>query len=323
MAERRPKPLHARATPGTTRRSGSVSGAWPHAARFPLADPLPSTDSAGLLPLFARFPGTMRSSDFPTSYILGVRLAAFPRRSTQGMDEGGISRFPCKEFPRLRRVFDCAGSEIGLPVAPTSVWPSASENSVGTPDCLISQLNGWPACAPVNASPPALRPSTHDSGSGWLAGPFPCDSCIHDSLPVSRRTFGPTRATNTSLPALVDVTSADWRHCVARGGGRDRVEHAVAVLDAILLEDVQDAGLGQDVSERQPLVAREAGADSDDRQNASTLRESQNWMPITRRTGPCRPRRCRSTCAGRPPAPAGASPRKHCRPCSGRRCSGS
>ena len=29
MAERRPKPLHARATPATTRRSGSVSGAWP------------------------------------------------------------------------------------------------------------------------------------------------------------------------------------------------------------------------------------------------------------------------------------------------------
>ena len=60
---------------------------------FPLADPLPSTDSAGLRPLFARFPGTMRSSDFPNTYILGVRLAAFPRRSTQGMDEVGISRF--------------------------------------------------------------------------------------------------------------------------------------------------------------------------------------------------------------------------------------
>jgi hypothetical protein len=84
----------------------------------------------------------------------------------------------------MRRVFDCAGSEIGLSVAPSSVRPSASDYGVGTPDCMISQLDGWPACAPVNASPPALRPSTHDSGSGWLAGPFPCDSCIHDSLPV-------------------------------------------------------------------------------------------------------------------------------------------
>ncbi|HZU34486.1 MAG TPA: sigma factor [Gemmataceae bacterium] len=67
---------------------------------------------------------------------------------------------------RMRRVFDCAGSEIGLPVTSIPVWPSASDNGVGTPDCLISQLDGWPACAPVNASPPASRPSTHDSGSG-------------------------------------------------------------------------------------------------------------------------------------------------------------
>src|SRR5262245_45885088 len=41
MAERRPKPLHARATPGMTRRSGSVSGAWPYAARSPWPIPFP------------------------------------------------------------------------------------------------------------------------------------------------------------------------------------------------------------------------------------------------------------------------------------------
>src|SRR5262245_24663233 len=72
MAERRPRPLHARATPGTTRRSGSVSGVWPRAARSPWPIPFPPRNSAGLLPLFARFPGTMRSSDFLTSCILGV-----------------------------------------------------------------------------------------------------------------------------------------------------------------------------------------------------------------------------------------------------------
>jgi hypothetical protein len=43
--------------------------------------------------------------------------------------------------------------------------------------------------------------------------------------------------------------------------GGDRVEHPIAVRDAVLLEDVQDAGLGQDVGKRQPLVAREEGAD--------------------------------------------------------------
>jgi hypothetical protein len=91
----------------------------------------------------------------------------------------------------MRRVFDCAGSVAGLPEAPVPVWPSASVNSVGTPDDLISQLDGWPACAPVNASAGALRPLPHDSGSGWLAGPSPCDSFIRYSSPVSRRTNRP------------------------------------------------------------------------------------------------------------------------------------
>ena len=41
--------------------------------------------------------------------------------------------------------------------------------------------------------------------------------------------------------------------------GGDRVEHPVAILDAVFVEDVQDAGFGQDVGEGKPLVAREAG----------------------------------------------------------------
>src|SRR5262245_49972686 len=73
---------------------------------------------------------------------------------------------------------------------------------------MISQLDGWPACAPVNASPPALRPSTHDSGSGWLARPFPCDSFIHDSSPVSRRTVRPQRAEDLGVGVHVDITEA-------------------------------------------------------------------------------------------------------------------
>jgi hypothetical protein len=64
------------------------------------------------------------------------------------------------------------------------VWPSALLNDVGTPVAIISQLNGRPACAPVNASMVALRRAMHDSGSGWIATPFLCDSCIHDSTPV-------------------------------------------------------------------------------------------------------------------------------------------
>ena len=160
---------------------------------FPLAAPLPSTDSAGCRPLFARFLGTMRASDFPASCVSGVRGVPFPDRSADpsAADDVGTSRFPCEEFPRMRRVFDCAGSAGGSPCALPAVWPSASDNSVGIPEDLISQLDGWPACAPVNASAEALRPLPHDSGSGRLAGPSPYDSCIRDSLPVSRRTVRP------------------------------------------------------------------------------------------------------------------------------------
>jgi hypothetical protein len=91
----------------------------------------------------------------------------------------------------MRRAFDCVGSGGGSPLSPPPVWPSASDNGVGTPEDLISQLHGWPACAPVNASAEALRPLPHDSGSGRLAGPSPYDSCIRYSLPVSRRTIRP------------------------------------------------------------------------------------------------------------------------------------
>src|ERR1019366_2958386 len=59
-----------------------------------------------------------------------------------------------------------------LAIAHPPVLPSAMRNDVGTPVAIISQLNTQPACAPVNASPAALRLPTHGSGSGWLATPF-------------------------------------------------------------------------------------------------------------------------------------------------------
>ena len=71
-----------------------------------------------------------------------------------------------------------------LAMTDPSVLPSAMLNDVGTPVAIISQLNTLPACAPVNASMAASRLATHDSGSGWIATPFLCDSFIHDSTPV-------------------------------------------------------------------------------------------------------------------------------------------
>jgi hypothetical protein len=48
----------------------------------------------------------------------------------------------------------------------------------------MSRLNTPPACAPVNASLPALRLRAHDSGPVWLARPSPYGSFIHTSTPV-------------------------------------------------------------------------------------------------------------------------------------------
>ena len=112
-----------------------------------LADPLPSTDSAGLLTLFARFPGTMRSSDFPASCMSGVWGVPFPDRSADpsATDDVGISRFPCEEFPRMRRVFDVRGVRgrlaggAGLGVA---FRFRKQRRHSGLPDCAAQ----WLAC---------------------------------------------------------------------------------------------------------------------------------------------------------------------------------
>src|SRR5229473_3304856 len=74
---------------------------------FPLGEALPSTTSAGsCLPLFSRFASTMASSDFSSTYMLGVRLVAFPSRQTRpGMD--GASQVPRKELPHVHKVSHC------------------------------------------------------------------------------------------------------------------------------------------------------------------------------------------------------------------------
>ncbi len=72
----------------------------------------------------------------------------------------------------MLRFYDCAGFEPVLAVAHGSMLPSASDNSVGIRIFIISQLNGWPVCTPVNASPTLLPGSTHDSGAGRLARSF-------------------------------------------------------------------------------------------------------------------------------------------------------
>ena len=61
-------------------------------------------------------------------------------------------------------------------------------NVVGTRDILLSRLDSWPVRSPVDASPPSLRASAHDSGPMWIATPSSWRTCTDYSLPVSRRT---------------------------------------------------------------------------------------------------------------------------------------
>ena len=42
--------------------------------------------------------------------------------------------------------------------------------------------------------------------------------------------------------------------------GRDRAEHSVPKLDAMVVENFPDAGLGQNVREWESLIVRKAGA---------------------------------------------------------------
>ena len=92
-----------------------------------------------------------------------------------------------------------------LALATRRVWPSAYLHGVGTPEwSKISRLDTRPARTPVNASPPASRPSAHDSGPVWVATPSPYDSSIRCTSPVltgARRYCGDGVTTSTVTPS--------------------------------------------------------------------------------------------------------------------------
>lgn len=107
---------------------------FPH--QKPCAPSLPSTDSAAAFgpALFVRFFGTMESSDSLGTCMSVVRQKAFSDRPAP-CDAGvsRVSRFPCREFPRMRRVLDSAASMFDLRLSPLMMLPSPCQNKVGTP----------------------------------------------------------------------------------------------------------------------------------------------------------------------------------------------
>ena len=83
-----------------------------------------------------------------------VRPFAFSDRPRlRGVGVSRVSRFPCIEFPRMLRVSDSAASagRLAIVVAHGVAFPLTIQGRHA--ERMISELNGWPACALVNASP--------------------------------------------------------------------------------------------------------------------------------------------------------------------------
>ena len=136
--------------------------------------------------LFPAFIGTMLVSDFPAACASGLWPQAFPDRPAGGLRgrttrTAGISRFSCMERSRMRRVIDSAGRLTRLALSPRILLPSLPPYEVGAPG-VITELNGWPACSPVNACRVPSGARSHDSGPWWVAAAFHvrlCPSLLH------------------------------------------------------------------------------------------------------------------------------------------------
>ena len=160
---------------------------------FPSASPLPSTTSAAAgAALFGGFAGTTGLSDFPPSFISGVR----PRPSLRGprprlppANPDGARRAMGSPGSRAWRFHACKGS-LTARGPPTARDNAADDVAFRLRTASAPRNPGFrgsialPAGTPVNASPPPSRTPTHDSGPPWCATPSMSDSFIPYSMPV-------------------------------------------------------------------------------------------------------------------------------------------
>ena len=152
-----------------TRRTRSSSLGTLSSALSPRRDSLAVFSLTGALPsaasatppkaLFDSFTGTTGPSDFPRSSITGLRPQPSPhdpplhhsRRVTVGPPGSQHEELRTCRVLRPRRV------PRQLAITLSTTWPSATGESVGTPNCAVSRFNS-PACTtPTDASPPPSR----------------------------------------------------------------------------------------------------------------------------------------------------------------------
>jgi hypothetical protein len=158
-----------------THEPGSMPGArcqqtdcpWP--AAFPPPPPRPGHCRPGVVRQLPRYYAAVR---LPSAITHRRTPSGFPMRSApEDAEDPGISRFPREMFPRVRGVFDRAGSAPASPMRqtrcglrPISTASAPRSPRDRSPRSWISRLDTRPARTPVNASPTPSRMCTHDSG---------------------------------------------------------------------------------------------------------------------------------------------------------------
>src|SRR4029077_927230 len=114
----------------------------------------------------------MASSDFSSTYVLGVRLVAFPSRpGTRVRAWMRPPRFRAKNVSTCARSPTARGPSHASRLRMTGVAFSSADLHLGIRP--VSQLNTWPVVSPVNASRRPSRDAAHHSGSGRMASPYP------------------------------------------------------------------------------------------------------------------------------------------------------
>ena len=144
---------------------------WP---AFPLASALRSTDSAAnRSALFAGFPATTASSDFPRPYIIGYSFSPSRCGPWGHLAIGQTRDLPVSDaiLPRVM----CSSTPAGWTaprVAVLSMLRSTVEKVSAPSDKDISWLNHTPHAAVVYASWPSLPPAHATLTSRRLATPY-------------------------------------------------------------------------------------------------------------------------------------------------------
>ena len=125
--------------------------------------PLPAM---GAQALFGTFAGTTPMSDSPAASTSGLRPRAFPDRPQGQRPTGSHWGLPVLAHRASAHAQGFRLRGAGPPLADTATarvaFPTLQRGR--HPGGVISELNGWPAFPPVNASPAALPSPTHDSG---------------------------------------------------------------------------------------------------------------------------------------------------------------